>query len=113
MSKSQSEAVSGDILKEEYEASPQTGIIEGDIIQEQIVGGEFSTPSDFTADKHYAHRQFTAASVWNVAHNLNKYPAVSVVDSAGTVVVGEVTYLDENNLTITFTSAFAGKAYCN
>ena len=36
-----------------------------------------------------------------------------VVDSANTTVEGGIEYIDENNLTLTFTGAFSGKAYLN
>lgn len=40
-------------------------------------------------------------------------PAVTVVDSAGTVVIGEVDYLDDNTVRLTFCAAFSGTAYFN
>lgn len=64
-------------------------------------------------DKYYIHDQGVAAAVWNVAHNLNKYPSVTVVDTANTVFVGQIVYTDLNNLVITFNSSFSGKAYTN
>jgi hypothetical protein len=64
-------------------------------------------------DKNFVFTQSTAASVWHVQHDLEKYPSVTVVDSGDNVVYGEVTYDDINNLTITFSSAFSGKAYIN
>ena len=64
-------------------------------------------------DKHYVHNQQSASATWSINHNLNKYPSVSVVDSAGTYVVGDVAYIDANNLTVSFQSAFSGKAYMN
>lgn len=36
-----------------------------------------------------------------------------VVDSAGTVVIGEVDYLDDNTVRLTFCAAFSGTAYFN
>ena len=62
--------------------------------------------------------QSTAANVWTVAHNLGKYPSVSIVDSAGSLVTGEVKYLDLNTVQISFfangaPAAFGGEAYCN
>lgn len=45
--------------------------------------------------------------------NLGKRPAVTVVDSAGTVVIGEVDYLDDNTVRLTFCAAFSGTAYFN
>ena len=64
-------------------------------------------------DKHYVHRQNVPDDTWTIQHNLGKYPAVSVVDSAGTVVYGEVQYLDLNSLTVSFSGGFSGKAYLN
>lgn len=61
----------------------------------------------------YTHTQGSPAATWNVAHNLNKYPSVDVVDSGGSVVIPNVVYNDLNNVTITFGSATSGKAYCN
>ena len=65
------------------------------------------------SDKHYSHNQMIASDTWNVNHNLSKYPAVSVVDSGENIVAGDVQYIDLNNVTITFTSSFSGKAYFN
>ena len=64
-------------------------------------------------DKHYRHVQGLSANVWNIAHGLNKFPAVVVKDSAGTIVIGEIDYVDNNNLTLTFSGAFSGEAYLN
>jgi hypothetical protein len=62
---------------------------------------------------HFTYTQSSASAVWNITHNLGKNPSVSVADSAGTLVMGEVDYINDNNLTITFISAFAGVAYLN
>lgn len=70
------------------------------------------TPPD-GADLHYTHIQSVAASTWVVPHNLGKYPSVSIVDSAGTPVVGDVTYTDINTVTLSFSVIFSGKAYLN
>lgn len=64
-------------------------------------------------DKNYIHVQGLSSNTWNITHNLNKFPSISVVDSDNKVVVGDATYIDTNNLTITFSGAFSGKAYLN
>ena len=64
-------------------------------------------------DKRYVHTQAVAASVWTVNHALDKYPSVTVIDSAGSVVHGDITYTNSNNLTLTFSAAFSGVAYIN
>ena len=51
--------------------------------------------------------------LWTIQHNLGKYPSVSVADSAGTEVVGDVQYIDKNKLSVVFTAPFSGKAYLN
>lgn len=64
-------------------------------------------------DKNYIHNQITAASTWIVTHNLNKYPSISIVDTGGNIVIGEVLYDSLNQVTLTFTAEFSGKAYFN
>jgi hypothetical protein len=63
------------------------------------------------AKSKYVHTQASAATTWAITHNLKFYPNVSIVDSALSHVMGEVTYVDENSLTVSFTSAFSGKAF--
>ena len=57
--------------------------------------------------------QGVASTVWNVSHDLGKFPSISVVDTANTVVTGQYEYTDNNNVILTFSAAFAGKAYLN
>lgn len=63
--------------------------------------------------EHYTHTQNASSSVWVVTHGLKKNPAVSIVDSAGNEVEGDVFYNDINTVTLTFSAAFSGKAFCN
>ena len=59
----------------------------------------------------YTHTQGVASSTWTINHNLGFYPNLTVQDSAGTIYEGEITYTDSGSLTVTFSSAFSGKAY--
>jgi len=60
----------------------------------------------------YKHTQGSASATWTITHNLGYEPGgVSVVDSAGTIVVGTVTYSSVDQIVVSFSSAFAGKAY--
>lgn len=63
--------------------------------------------------KIYTHHQLASSDTWNINHNLGKYPSITIVDSAGTMVMGDILYIDENNLQVSFSSAFSGKAYLN
>ena len=71
------------------------------------------TISSGLEDKTFVFEQGVPALVWNVNHNLGKFPSVSIVDTSNTNVFSQVDYVDNNNLTITNTAAFAGKAYLN
>ncbi len=64
-------------------------------------------------DKNYTHTQGTSATTWSVLHNLGKYPSVTIVDSSGNEIVGEVKHNSVNDLTVTFSTAISGKVYCN
>ena len=59
----------------------------------------------------YVHDQLSSSSTWTVMHNLNKYPNVTILDSAGTLVIGEIEYLSKNSLMLRFSAEFSGKAY--
>lgn len=59
----------------------------------------------------FNHYQGVSSNTWSIKHNLNFYPNVTVVDSAGTIVEGEITYTNPNSLTLHFQSAFSGNAY--
>lgn len=61
----------------------------------------------------YVFEQDIPIYTWEIEHNLQKFPSVVVVDSAGSVVIGDIVYIDENNLQVLFSSKFAGKAYLN
>lgn len=62
---------------------------------------------------NYTHIQITPSSEWVIKHNLNKYPSISIVDSGGNIVIGDISYMDMNEARITFTTEFSGKAYLN
>lgn len=64
-------------------------------------------------DKNYLHTQTLPSTQWNVAHNLNKYPSVTIVNSAGDEVIGGVKFIDLNNVQLKFSAAFSGEAYFN
>lgn len=71
------------------------------------------TPLDRQRMQGYVHYQTTVSSTWAITHNLGKYPSVTVVDSDGNVIIGDVKYVSENEVKVSFTSAFSGAAYLN
>ena len=61
----------------------------------------------------FTFTQGSPATVWNVQHDLEKFPSVSVINNNNIVVYGQVEYINKNRLTITFSAALTGKAYLN
>ena len=61
----------------------------------------------------FIFNQAVASATWTVNHNLSKFPSVTMVLNTGQKGYGDVIYIDDNNLTITFASAESGKAYMN
>jgi hypothetical protein len=70
-------------------------------------------PPPSSSDKHFLYSQDTASAFWTVAHNLGKYPSITVIDSTGVEVDGTYKHLDANNVELMFTEAFVGKAFFN
>jgi hypothetical protein len=73
----------------------------------------WSILQDLYKRDHYTHNQTLASSTWTIVHNMGKNPSVSIVDSSGDEVEGEVMHVSNNQLTISFSAQFSGKAYLN
>jgi hypothetical protein len=61
--------------------------------------------------RRHVHTQSVASDEWVINHTLGGKPSVTVVDSADTVVIGEVTYNSNSQVTVEFTAPFSGYAY--
>lgn len=94
----------------------------GETLVEQITTQEVVTeaqqgppgpPGSGINDAHLVHDQQTAADTWEITHNLGKYPAVTVIDSAGDQVEGDLRYIGLNAVRISFGAAFSGRAFFN
>lgn len=61
----------------------------------------------------YTHTQSTPQSIWTVAHNLGRWPSVTVTDHLGQRIEPDVKYLDNNLAQVTHSTPLTGFAYCN
>lgn len=61
----------------------------------------------------YTYEQGVASDTWVIEHNLNKFPSVAVIDSAGNMIECSVFYASANSCTLSMNGAFKGKAYLN
>jgi len=68
-----------------------------------------------TADANfiYSGNQSIASTTWTIVHNLNKYPSVTVVDTATQTIYGRVDYPLQNKVVITFANPIKGLAFLN
>lgn len=73
----------------------------------------YITKSEVPTASTYVHSQISPSKEWNIVHNLGKYPSVTIVDSGGNVVIGDILYIDENQIKVSFTSEFSGKTFIN
>ena len=69
--------------------------------------------SNVSGDKTYVHEQTIPSKVWEYEHGLNKKPSVQITDSAGSVLMGQVTVNDGIKVRIEFNIAFWGYATNN
>lgn len=91
-----------------------TSLSDSDLLQYKSSSGLWENVSiSSVADKNFVYTQSVPSSVWNISHGLNKKASVVIVDSGQTIVEGDVTYIDDNNITISFSAAFTGKAFIN
>lgn len=78
-----------------------------------LSGNQTSEQLGIIDDKTFTFNQAVASTEWQINHGLNKYPSVMIVDSGNNVVIGDIEYIDKNNVKCTFSSAFSGSAYLN
>ena len=71
------------------------------------------TNSSSTPDKAFVFEQNEPSEKWIIDHPLEKHPSITVVDTEGVLVQGDVQYVDDDTIEVTFSTAFAGKAYLN
>lgn len=89
------------------EDTPNTVIINQDAQNQVVVrlGGAAGNT------RRYVHTQASPSTTWVINHSLGGKPSITVVDSADTMVIGEVTYNSNSQVTVEFTAAFSGYAY--
>lgn len=75
--------------------------------------GDQGPPGPASPGVTYPYEQVTPATTWTINHNLGQYPAVTVVDTAGSLIYGAVTYNNANQITLNFAYGQAGTAYLN
>jgi hypothetical protein len=60
---------------------------------------------------NYIHTQALPSATWTIVHGMSFRPNVTVIDSAGDEVEGDISYVDANTLVLHFSGGFSGVAY--
>lgn len=76
-----------------------------------LVGPAGPAGSGGAGGSSYTHYQYLSDATWDITHPLGYVPNVSVVDSAGTHVHGDVRVLSTNRLQVQFSVPFSGTAF--
>ena len=59
----------------------------------------------------YHHKQSASAVEWEIKHGLGFQPNVTVMDSGGSTIEGELEHLSKNELRVIFSAPISGDAY--
>jgi|SRR5882724_3312689 len=93
---------------------PKVNLIPGTNVDLVVADNPGSGQIDLTVNSPAQAVVFTQgapANPWVINHTLGFYPNVTVVDSGGSVVEGDVTYPSASQVQVAFAGAFAGAAY--
>lgn len=59
----------------------------------------------------YEHIQSVASSTWNINHKLGFNPNVTAISNDGHAMIGDIVYIDKNNVQINFSYPLVGRAF--
>jgi len=66
---------------------------------------------DGTPGGSFVFNQIATSAHWVVTHGLNFFPAVTALDSAGSMIAGDVHYVDANTVEVYFSTPSSGTLY--
>jgi hypothetical protein len=89
----------------------QDEIIQVNVISPQTITVGLTDGSTQTLQVAYHHTQSLSSDTWEIEHNLGFYPNITTMDSAGTVVEGELQHLSKYRLRANFSAPISGQAF--
>lgn len=93
--------------------SDHSHVVDGDTVVAAIGKLQAQILVASAGDANFTWTQAIASDTWTITHPLGKYPSVTVIDSAGTEVEGDVSYPSTSQIVVLFSAAFGGFAYLN
>lgn len=77
------------------------------------VDGPPGPPGPAGQQTTYTYTQVGPTHLWDIVHNLNRYPSVTVIDSGGSEIIPTILYIDDDHIQLSFDNITSGKAYLN
>lgn len=77
------------------------------------MSGMYTSSSSDSINKFYVHDQNIPSKTWIIEHQLNKFPSVTVVDSAHGVVFADIVYRNNTTIVVDFSTPCTGTVYLN
>lgn len=78
-----------------------------------LIGVERDGQTVTLTSKTFIFEQGVASDIWDIQHDLNKRPTITLVDSTGREFEAEKDYISNNRVIIHLVSATTGLAYLN
>lgn len=75
--------------------------------------GDPGPPGPPGTEQTYIFDQLAPAYIWDIFHLLNRYPSVTVIDTGGSEIIPNVTYVSDDEIQLYFANPTSGKAYLN
>ena len=86
-------------------------LVMGDMSNAIVFAGGKMKEIGSGSGSRFTHVQSDASAVWSIVHNLGFYPSVTLCDASGDEILGDISFADENTLTVSFSEAVSGTAY--
>ena len=113
MSETSDNAVSNRVIKEYVDKTD--AVLSERIAALELGGGGGGSGGGVVGegDKYYYHTQAATAEEWVIEHNLGKFPAVTVVSSAGEEIFCDKRFVSINKVVLNFGTPVSGAAFLN
>lgn len=74
---------------------------------------DLRTWEPFQPDNRFIFAQLTPVLSWNIVHTLGGFPSVTTTNAAGKEIKGEVVYVSDTTIAVSFSRPLTGFAYLN
>ena len=78
----------------------------------QILNATFGN-SGYGGLGYFEYHQVTPATTWTVSHGMNKKPGITCFDENHNMMLGDISFTNNNIVVLTFSTAVSGWAYFN